>query len=78
MATNENTELEELIRNATGGATAPPATPLANSSEGEEDEEKCPEPGRSEMPERRWPVCGQVDHSKHRDQRRSDDDVPPR
>ena len=38
MATNENTELEELIRNATGGPTAPPAAPFANASESEEDE----------------------------------------
>ena len=38
MATNENTELEELIRNATGGPTAPPAAPFASAPESEEDE----------------------------------------
>ena len=38
MAVNENTELEELIRNATIGAAAPPASPSLNSSDAEEEE----------------------------------------
>ena len=37
MATNENTELEELIRNATGGAASPPETPAMSA--GEPDDE---------------------------------------
>ena len=38
MATNENKELEELIRNATGAAAASPAAPFASISAEEEDE----------------------------------------
>ncbi|MFC7666994.1 GumC family protein [Hymenobacter humi] len=37
MAINENAELEELIRNATGGAASPPETPLTSSTDGEEE-----------------------------------------
>ncbi|WP_310394353.1 polysaccharide biosynthesis tyrosine autokinase [Hymenobacter sp.] len=39
MAINENTELEELIRNATGGVAAPPALPAAGTQDGGEDDE---------------------------------------
>jgi tyrosine-protein kinase Etk/Wzc len=38
MAMNENTELEELIRNATGNVAAPPATPFAEASADDDDE----------------------------------------
>ena len=37
MAINENTELEELIRNATAGATAPPATPVLGDAGDDDD-----------------------------------------
>ena len=38
MAMNENTELEELIRNATGNVAAPPTIPFAGTSADEDDE----------------------------------------
>ncbi|HEX8656800.1 MAG TPA: GNVR domain-containing protein, partial [Hymenobacter sp.] len=38
MAINENTELEELIRNATSGAAAPPELPTVGGPEEEEDD----------------------------------------